>query len=64
MKSVPVAYLFVMLRWAIHLAIDIGELKNLLYFIERMPADPRVRAALFAEESDVIQHASPRTRAG
>ena len=63
-RSAADPYLFVMLRWAIHLAMDIGELKNLLYFIERMQADPGVRAALFAEESDVIQHASPRTRAG
>lgn len=62
-RSAADPYLFVMLRWAIHLAMDISELKNLLRFIERMQADPGVRTALFAEESDVIQPASLRTRA-
>jgi glutathione S-transferase len=57
-RSAADPYLFVMLRWAIHLTMDMGEFKNLLRFIERMQEDPGVRAALFAEESDVIQHAA------
>jgi glutathione S-transferase len=55
-RSAADPYLFVVLRWPIRLAIDISELSNLLRFVERMQADAGVRAALFAEESDVIQY--------
>jgi glutathione S-transferase len=58
-RSAADPYLFVILRWAIRLAIGIGGLTNLLPFVERMQADASVRSALFAEESDVFQNREP-----
>ena len=58
-RSAADPYLFVMLRWAIRLEIDTSGHANLLRFVERMQEDASVRAALFAEESDVIQHREP-----
>lgn len=58
-RSAADPYLFVMLRWAVHLSMDIRALRNLRLFIARMQADSGVRAALFAEESDVIEETAP-----
>jgi glutathione S-transferase len=50
-RSIADPYLFVMLRWARRLNIDLGGLDNLARFFERMEADAGVRAALAAEEA-------------
>ena len=47
--SVADAYLFTVLRWAQALKLEIGDLKNIEAFIERMKARPAVAAALAAE---------------
>jgi glutathione S-transferase len=49
-RSIADPYLFVMLRWAIRLHIDLTRGGNLLRFLDRMYVDPGVRAALVAEE--------------
>jgi len=46
-RSIADAYLFVTLRWARALKIELGA--NLQRFFERMTADPQVQAALHAE---------------
>ncbi|UYB51433.1 glutathione binding-like protein [Xanthomonas sp. AM6] len=46
-RSIADAYLFVTLRWARALKIELGA--NLQRFFERMMADPQVQAALHAE---------------
>lgn len=46
-RSIADAYLFVTLRWARALKIELGA--NLQRFFERMAADPQVQAALQAE---------------
>ncbi|WP_435953468.1 glutathione transferase GstA [Dryocola sp. BD626] len=47
--SVADAYLFTVLRWAQALKLEIGDLKNIEAFMERMKARPAVAAALAAE---------------
>ncbi len=47
--SVADAYLFTVLRWTHAVKLDIGALKNLQAFSERMRARPGVQAALRAE---------------
>jgi glutathione S-transferase len=47
--SVADAYLFVIANWVPVVGIDIGPLKNLGTFMERMRARPAVQAALKAE---------------
>jgi glutathione S-transferase len=47
--SVADAYLFTVLRWAQALELEIGDLKNIEAFMERMKARPAVAAALAAE---------------
>lgn len=53
-RSVADPYLFVILRWAKGMEIDLDGLPNLAAFTNRMYADPGVRSALFAEEGVVI----------
>ncbi len=43
------AYLFTVLRWALAVKLDIGELKNIAQFMARMQERPAVKAALAAE---------------
>ncbi|MEX2124859.1 MAG: glutathione S-transferase N-terminal domain-containing protein [Woeseia sp.] len=54
-RSIADPYLFVMLRWAIRLEIGLDGYKNLSQFVERMYADLGVRAAIIAEEGEMIQ---------
>jgi glutathione S-transferase len=56
-RSIADPYLFVMLRWAMKLRIDLSGLENLTRFFSRMSADTSVRAAIIAEEG------SPGTQA-
>jgi len=48
-RSFADPYLYITLRWADALGIDLGDLGNLLAFKQRMEADPGVQAALKAE---------------
>ncbi|MBW8824376.1 MAG: glutathione S-transferase N-terminal domain-containing protein [Xanthomonadales bacterium] len=48
-RSVADPYLYVTLRWAVAVHIDMGALPNLLAFMRRMEADPGVQQALSAE---------------
>lgn len=48
-RSIADPYLYVTLRWAHKLGIDLGGLERLAAFERRMEADPGVRAALEAE---------------
>ena len=57
-RSIADPYLFVMLRWTIRLRIGLDGFDRLSRFLERMNADPGVRAAILSEESDVPE--SPR----
>jgi len=49
-RSVVDPYLFVVLRWATVLKLDLDGLNNLAAFSDRMYSDDGVSAALFAEE--------------
>ena len=49
-RSIADPYLFVILRWAIALDVDLDGLDNLARFFERMHRDEGVRAALIVEE--------------
>ena len=49
-RSIADPYLFVILRWAVALDVDLDGLDNLARFFERMHRDEGVRAALIAEE--------------
>ena len=49
-RSVADPYLFVILRWAVGHQIALETFPNLLRFLDRMHADPGVRAALSIEE--------------
>lgn len=48
-RSIADPYLFVMLRWAKMMEIDLAGLTNLDAFVQRMTADPAVQRALQAE---------------
>ena len=48
-RSVADPYLYVTLRWADAMKLDMSELSNLAAFKQRMQADPGVQAALKAE---------------
>lgn len=48
-RSFADPYLYITLRWADALDIDLGGLRNLAAFKQRMEVDPGVRAALAAE---------------
>lgn len=52
-RSIADPYLFVMLRWALKLKVDMHGLENLARFFSRMSADPGVRAAIVEEEGRV-----------
>jgi glutathione S-transferase len=52
-RSIADPYLFVMLRWAVRLKIDLDRRSNLSRFLDRMYADSGVRAAILAEEGRV-----------
>jgi glutathione S-transferase len=52
-RSIADPYLFVMLRWAFKLKVDMNGLENLARFFSRMSADPGVRAAIVEEEGRV-----------
>lgn len=55
-RSIADPYLFVILRWVIRLEIGLGDaFTNLSRFVQRMDADPSVRAAIAAEEGETIQ---------
>ncbi len=55
-RSVADPYLFVVLRWANSLDVDLADLDNLTSFYKRMHLDDGVRAALIAEEGAVPAH--------
>jgi len=48
-RSVADPYLYTLLRWAKAKNIDLGNMRNLQAFYERMEADPGVQAALKAQ---------------
>jgi len=48
-RSVADPYLYVTLRWADAMKIDVSDLANVVAFKQRMDADPGVQAALKAE---------------
>jgi glutathione S-transferase len=50
-RSYADPYLYITLRWADKLGIELGDLENLVAFKQRMDADPGVQAALRAEGS-------------
>jgi glutathione S-transferase len=60
-RSIADPYLFVMLRWAIRLKVDLNGRSNLWRFLERMYADTGVRAAVIAEEGSIAVDAQPRS---
>lgn len=60
-RSVADPYLFVMLRWAIRLKIELNGRSNLWRFLERMYADPGVRAAILAEEGTIANVSQTRS---
>ena len=47
--SVADGYLYVMLRWAERVGMDLSEFKNLMAFKDRVAARPNVKAALDME---------------
>ena len=49
-RSIADPYLFVMLRWAPKVKVDLSGLDNVQRFFERMQADRGVRAALTSQE--------------
>jgi glutathione S-transferase len=57
-RSIADPYLFVMLRWAMKLKVDMSGLENLARFFSRMSADAGVRAAIIAEEGSLGNQAS------
>ena len=48
-RSFADPYFYITLRWADAMAIDLGDLRNLAAFKQRLEADAGVRAALKAE---------------
>jgi glutathione S-transferase len=56
-RSIADPYLFVMLRWAIHFDLGMGDLEHLARFLARMYADPGVRKAIVDEEGETVDHA-------
>ena len=57
-RSVADPYLFVMLRWAMKLKVDMSGLESISRFFARMSADAGVRAAIIAEEGSLGNQAS------
>lgn len=60
-RSIADPYLFVMLRWAIKLKVDLNGRSNLWRFLERMYSDTGVRAAILAEEGTIATDPHPRS---
>lgn len=60
-RSIADPYLFVMLRWAIKLKVDLNGRSNLWRFLERMYSDPGVRAAVLDEEGSITDDSKPRS---
>lgn len=60
-RSIADPYLFVMLRWAQRLKIGLDDFTALERFIDRMYADPGVRAAVQAEEGTLANDPKPRS---
>lgn len=54
-RSIADPYLFVMLRWAIKLKVDLTGLENLTRFFARMSADVGVQTAILEEEGRVAE---------
>jgi len=52
-RSIADPYLFVMLRWAIKLKVDLTGFENLTRFFARMSADAGAQAAILEEEGRV-----------
>jgi len=57
-RSIADPYLFVMLRWAKKLRVDLSGLENLERYFSRLSADESVRAAIIAEEGSLGKQAS------
>lgn len=57
-RSIADPYLFVMLRWAMKLKVDMSGLENLARFFAQMSSDSGVRAAIIAEEGSLGNQAS------
>jgi len=57
-RSIADPYLFVMLRWALKLKVDLSGFENLARFFSRMSANASVRAAVIAEEGSFDGEAS------
>jgi glutathione S-transferase len=57
-RSVADPYLFVMLRWAMKLKVDLSGLENVARFFARMSADAGVRTAITEEEGSLGNQAS------
>lgn len=51
--SVADPYLFVMVRWAVNVKVEMDAFKNLGRFLQRMRSNPGVRRALMVEEGRV-----------
>lgn len=60
-RSIADPYLFVMLRWAVRLKVDLNGRSNLWRFLEKMYADPGVGAAILAEEGASAIVSQPRS---
>jgi len=56
-RSIADPYLFVMLRWAVRLNVELKGFEHLGRFLERMYADPGVRKAIIDEEGETAQAA-------
>jgi glutathione S-transferase len=54
-RSIADPYLFVMLRWATKLKVDLTGLDNLVRFFARMSDDAGVRASILEEEGRVAE---------
>ncbi|HEY6644501.1 glutathione S-transferase family protein [Povalibacter sp.] len=56
-RSIADPYLFVMLRWAVRLNVELKGFEHLGRFLERMYADPGVRKAIIEEEGETAERA-------
>ncbi len=56
-RSIADPYLFVMLRWAVRLNVELKGFEHLARFLDRMYADPGVRKAIIEEEGETAQPA-------
>jgi glutathione S-transferase len=56
-RSIADPYLFVMLRWAVSLNVELKGFEHLARFLDRMYADPGVRKAIIEEEGETAEQA-------